>query len=105
MSVLEGLPTNFDNSTLSVTAGNEKSEKHKDCSHCGGTGLEYHNPDFGKDVRKMRTEHEITLRELANEMGISVGYLSDLESGRRKPSQKLEEDAVSALAAIIQERQ
>lgn len=40
--------------------------------------------DVGKLIKKFRKEQKMTLEELANKAGISAGYLSLLERGRRK---------------------
>jgi transcriptional regulator with XRE-family HTH domain len=37
----------------------------------------------GKQARKVRTSHKISLREIARRMDISAPFLSDLERGRR----------------------
>lgn len=39
---------------------------------------------FGKEVRKLRIDHELTLRMMSDEIGLSPAYLSSLETGRRK---------------------
>jgi transcriptional regulator with XRE-family HTH domain len=72
----------------------------KKCSRCAGTGFEYHNPDFARNARQQRRMAEIPLRTLAAEMKISVGYLSDLERGRRKPSLKIQNNFEKSLAAL-----
>ncbi len=42
---------------------------------------------FGEKLRILRKQHNMTLKELANELGfISHGSVGDLESGRNKPS-------------------
>lgn len=44
-------------------------------------------PKFGEKLRTIRTRHEMSLRQLADELGFnSRGYVGDLESGRKKPS-------------------
>ena len=40
-------------------------------------------------IRKARTDAEITLVQLADEMNTSAGYLHDLETGRREWSERL----------------
>ncbi len=72
----------------------------KTCSRCDGTGLEYHNPDFAVNARRQRRMAEIPLRTLAAEMKISVGHLSDLERGKRKPSLKIQENFETSLASL-----
>ncbi len=42
---------------------------------------------FGKKLRILRKRHNMTQKELANELGFtSHGSVGDLESGRMKPS-------------------
>lgn len=42
---------------------------------------------FGSNIKKKRTGLNMTLSELANRCGISIGYLSDIENGiKRNPS-------------------
>jgi len=38
---------------------------------------------FGERMRKMRAERGITLKEMANDIGVSSAYLSALEHGKR----------------------
>ena len=40
---------------------------------------------FGKILKKYRSENRITLRDLHRKVGLSVGYLSDIEHNRRNP--------------------
>lgn len=40
---------------------------------------------FGKFIADKRKKLEITLREMAAELGIAPAYLSDIEKGRRYP--------------------
>lgn len=42
---------------------------------------------FGATVRKLRENAKISLRDLANAVGVSAVYLSDIERGRRNPPQ------------------
>lgn len=42
---------------------------------------------FGEKLRTLRKQHNLTMRELADKLGLSThGYIGDLESGRRQPS-------------------
>lgn len=40
---------------------------------------------FGGRLRELRSKQDVTLKELANELGVSVVYISDIERGRRNP--------------------
>lgn len=41
---------------------------------------------FGAAVRQAREQQGLTQEEVAHRAGITVGYLSQLENGRRNPS-------------------
>lgn len=42
---------------------------------------------FGQKLRALRTHRGMTLKELAAEMGLNAhGYISEIESGKKKPS-------------------
>jgi len=42
---------------------------------------------FGEKLRALRTQRDITLKELALALGLSAhGYISELESGKKKPT-------------------
>ena len=41
--------------------------------------------DFGKALRAARLNWGLTLREVAEHLGVSIAYLSDVEAGRRAP--------------------
>lgn len=43
---------------------------------------------IGERIRQLREEKDISLRELAREIGVSAAFLSDVELGRRYPSDK-----------------
>ena len=45
--------------------------------------------EVGPRLRRVRTERDVTLTELATATGISKSTLSRLESGQRKPSLEL----------------
>lgn len=62
---------------------NQKAEKQMRCWRCHGTG-QIHDPlVLGQSLRKLREEAKITLHRMADVLGISAGYLSDLENGKR----------------------
>lgn len=42
---------------------------------------------FGEKLRQLREEHDLSLRELASKIGVSAAFLSDVELGRRFPSE------------------
>lgn len=45
--------------------------------------------DFGAWLRRERRLRNMPLRELAGYAGFSIGYISDIERGRRKPTPAL----------------
>jgi transcriptional regulator with XRE-family HTH domain len=52
--------------------------------------------DFGQWLRVERRSRDMPLRELAGLTGVSIGYLSDLERGQRKPTPALAEGVALA---------
>lgn len=45
---------------------------------------------FGEKLRALRKRRNLTMRELADKLGLTThGYIGDLESGRRQPSLEL----------------
>jgi transcriptional regulator with XRE-family HTH domain len=45
---------------------------------------------LGQRIRELREEHDLSLREFAKRLGgLSAAHLSDVELGRRYPSQEL----------------
>jgi transcriptional regulator with XRE-family HTH domain len=44
-----------------------------------------HETDFSRFLREKRKARHLTLGELAEKSGISIGYYSDIEYGRRNP--------------------
>ncbi len=44
---------------------------------------------LGEKVKKLRTARDYTQKAFARELGISAGYLSQLEMGLRQPSRQL----------------
>lgn len=54
------------------------------CPTCSGTGRLPDVKAIGKAMQARREKGGLTLREVAAELGISIGYLSDREHGRRQ---------------------
>ncbi|HEX8650197.1 MAG TPA: helix-turn-helix transcriptional regulator [Pyrinomonadaceae bacterium] len=45
---------------------------------------------FGEKLRTLRVRHGMTLKELANELGLTAhGYISELEAGKKVPTAEL----------------
>lgn len=42
---------------------------------------------FGEKLRTLRVRHDMTLKQLANELGLTAhGYISELEAGKKMPT-------------------
>ena len=54
---------------------------------------------MGAEIRRLRTEAGITLREFAKKLGISAAYQSDIEHDRRRPPDPLLKAMVALLRA------
>src|SRR5215218_5187852 len=52
---------------------------------------------FGEYVRRQRELHELTMRQLADLVGISNPYLSQIEHGVREPSERVLEAIAESL--------
>lgn len=55
--------------------------------------------NFGDFLQRKRTERKITLRKLADQIGITAPYLTDIEKDRRNPP---EMDKLEQIAKILQ---
>lgn len=53
---------------------------------------------IGERIRELRKEKDMSLRELASKLGVSAAFMSDVELGRRQPSDK----HLATLARILQ---
>lgn len=56
---------------------------------------------FGEKVRALRRERGVTLKQLANALGVSEAYLSALETGRRPRPTPARVDQICAYFGII----
>ena len=61
----------------------------KPCSHCDGDGVEWDHMDIGARMQQIRKDAGLRLRDVAGLMRLSVGYISDLEHGRKNWSERL----------------
>ena len=52
---------------------------------------------LGERIRELREENDLSLRELATTIGVSAAFLSDVELGRRHPSDKHMRSVAQAL--------
>jgi transcriptional regulator with XRE-family HTH domain len=45
---------------------------------------------FGEKLRTLRVQHNMTLKEIANKLGLTAhGYISELEAGKKMPTAEL----------------
>ena len=59
---------------------------------------------YKNKIKKYRKSKNMTLRDLSDRTGLSVGYLSHLENGtRNNPSQKVMENISKVLDSTIPE--
>jgi DNA-binding XRE family transcriptional regulator len=73
------------------------------CPHCNGSGSITDDVMFGNLMRANRYLANVSLRELARKIGLSHGYINDLERGRRKWRDELitsYTDGIHALAKL-----
>lgn len=59
------------------------------CRTCNGTGFEPDHQQIGREMRARRMVAGLSLRAVAQEMGVSAAYLSDLELGHRAWNSKI----------------
>ena len=56
-----------------------------------------HTPDIGTFIKDLRENAKISLRQLAQQAGVSNAYISQIERGLRKPSAEVLASIASAL--------
>lgn len=54
-------------------------------------------PTLGQRIRELREQKDISLREMAKKLDISAAFLSDIELGRRYPSDEVLKQIAKAL--------
>ncbi|WP_422460257.1 MULTISPECIES: helix-turn-helix transcriptional regulator [unclassified Endozoicomonas] len=52
---------------------------------------------FGKEVRKYRIDHAMTLKEMADGVGVSSAYLSSVETGKKTITTELVDKIIKLL--------
>lgn len=60
---------------------------------------------LGERIRQLREEKDLSLRELAEELGLSAPFLSDVELSRRYPSEKVLSDLAKKLGTSVEDLQ
>ena len=58
---------------------------------------------LGQRIRELREEKDISLRELAKKVEKSAAFLSDIELGRRYPSNEVLSDMARALGTSLED--
>ena len=58
---------------------------------------------IGERIRQLREEKDLSLRELAKTIGVSAAFLSDVELGRRYPSDKHLSAITRALGSTLED--
>lgn len=59
--------------------------------------------DFGKKLRKLRIDHEVMLKTMADSIGVSSPYLSAIETGRKPVNAHLLNSIINTLQLSEQE--
>ena len=57
-------------------------------------------PPLGDEIRRLRLEADITLRAFAKQLGHTAAHQSDIEHGRRMPSEKVLRKIADKLAHV-----
>ncbi len=58
---------------------------------------------LGRRIRELRDQEDLSLRELAEKVGVSAAFLSDIELGRRYPSDNKLAKIAHALGTSLDE--
>jgi transcriptional regulator with XRE-family HTH domain len=58
---------------------------------------------LGETIRELRMERDFSLRELARDLNVSAAFLSDIELGRRYPTDDLLAGIARRLRAPVEE--
>jgi transcriptional regulator with XRE-family HTH domain len=59
--------------------------------------------DLGTFIRRLRDDMDISLRELAKRLDCSAAFLSDVELGRRHPSEKVLAEIARQLKTTVED--
>lgn len=71
-----------------------------ECGRCGGSGKVVSQAWIGSAVAAQRRKAGLTLREVAGRLAVSIGYLSDLEHGRRQWTDETWERVMEAIREL-----
>lgn len=75
--------------------------EHLPCSCCKGTGKVLNSDYAATRMSAYRTKREVSLRAVARKMGLSPGYLSDLENGNRGWTQERVDAFKAAVDSLL----
>ena len=70
------------------------------CSRCNGTGEEPNWKEFGVSMKAQRKQAKVHAYRVADRMGISPTYISDLENGKRAWGAELTRKYLDALKEL-----
>lgn len=59
------------------------------------------NSNIGKNLKKFRDEKNLTLKQLSEISGVSISFISDIENGRRNPSNDTLNSLADALGVFV----
>jgi transcriptional regulator with XRE-family HTH domain len=59
--------------------------------------------NLGQRIRELREEKDLSLREFAKKIEVSAPFLSDIELGRRYPSEKVLSGIARALETAVED--
>ncbi len=62
---------------------------------------DYKMKTFGERIRELREKQDLSVRELAKKLKVSASFVSDMELGRRYPSDDVLERLASELDTTI----
>jgi transcriptional regulator with XRE-family HTH domain len=61
------------------------------------------NKTLGTRIRELREQHDLSLREFAKRLGSTPAHISDIELGRRNPSDELLQKMSTLLGETVEE--
>ncbi|WP_286694964.1 helix-turn-helix domain-containing protein [Spongiibacter sp. UBA1325] len=61
------------------------------------------NTPYGKEIRKLRIDKGLTLKALADQLGVASSYVSAIEKGRKKLTNPFVENVVKAMCLSTDE--
>lgn len=71
-----------------------------------GTGMPSNIKTQGQRIRELRDQQDLSLREFGKRLGgLSAAFLSDIELGRRHPSDKVLADMARTLKTTVEDLQ